>query len=131
MEEQHADRVGVEDWEELWDSFWRVDRLDALWWAAGFIWAGLVLLVETAGLVESVAWWNGWSVFFSGAGVLTLAVSLLRMVLPAYRRKVIAGQVFGLILLAIGLSGFWAVIWPLALISVGLVIIGGAFARRR
>lgn len=117
--------------DQLWDDFWKNDRLDTLWWALVFIWAGLVLLAETSGFAESIAWWDGWSVFFIGAGGLVLLGTLLRLALPAYRRKISETLIFGLILLAIGLGNFWVGIWPLALILVGLVILRGVFARRR
>lgn len=112
------------------DEFWKSDRLDTIGWAAAFIWGGLVLLVGSAGFVDNIGWWDGWSVFFTGAGVLVLFGTLFRAVVPEYHRKVLASLIFGLLLIGIGLGNFWVLIWPLALIIVGFVILRSAFAHR-
>lgn len=124
-----TERLHEEKQEEK-SEFWRSDRLDTIWWAAAFIWGGLVLLARTSGFAESISWWEGWSVFFTGLGVLLLIGAFIRTVVPAYHRKVVESLIFGLILLGIGLGNFWVLIWPLALIIVGFVILRSAFVRQ-
>ena len=87
--------------------WWRQDRLDTIGWAAAFIWAALVLLAETTGFAADYTWWDGWAVFFTGAGAITLTATLFRLLMPEYRRPWVGSLIFGLILLSVGI-GDWA-----------------------
>ena len=116
------------DW---WEELWREDRLDTVGWAAGLIWAGLVLLAQTTGLTDDYGWWDGWAVFFTGAGILVLLRTFIRPLVPEFRRKLAADLIFGFILLSIGLGDLvvdW--IWPFALIAVGVMILRGLRTRQ-
>ncbi|UCD05658.1 MAG: hypothetical protein JSV98_11235, partial [candidate division WOR-3 bacterium] len=93
---------------------WHRDRLDAIGWAAFLIWGALVLLAETTKFSTNFSWWNGWGVFFAGVGIIVIVGTVIRLLLPQYKRSAAGGFIFGFILLAIGLGG-WAWIWPLAL----------------
>lgn len=135
VEQQHrefadAKQARDEDW---WAQCWHSDRIDTIGWAAAFIWGGLVLLAGTTNFSANYAWWDGWSVFFTGLGVIVLLGTAVRLVIPRYRQSVVWGLIFGFILLGIGLddliglSSFWA----LALLIIGFVILMSAFSRRR
>ena len=109
---------------------WRSDKLDAVGWAAIFIWAGLVLLAENTYYSSIFPWWDGWFVFFAGAGIIVLIVAVLRALVPAFRRRVMTTFVIGFILLSIGLGELFDLLWPFLLISVGIIILVRAFVRR-
>ena len=134
-EEQAEHKTGDrEDWcegwsKERWGTCWRKDRLDAVGWAAIFIWGALVILAGTTGFSAKFSGWNGWAVFFIGAGAIVLLETAIRLVIPEYRKEVLVGVIFGCILLAIGL-GDWGWFWPLVLIAIGVSILVKAFSRR-
>lgn len=113
-----------EDW---WAEWWRNDQLDALGWAAIFIWGGLVLLAQATNFAANFSWWNGWPVFFTGAGFIVLVVAVIRLLTPKYRRRVLVSLIFGFILLAIGLGSWF---WIVLLFVIGLIILISSFARR-
>ena len=118
---------------EGWEEWWKSDLVDAFGWAAGFIWGALVILAGATNFAANYSWWDGWAVFFTGAGVIVLIEVAVRMFLPEYRRGVVSNLVFGLILLAIGLGGLvgWAWVWPMALIAIAVVILRSALKRRK
>lgn len=140
MEQQHEEQEEHKtgDWEELqrgwskgrWGTCWRKDRLDAVGWAAIFIWGALVILARTTGFAANFSWWNGWAVFFTGAGVIVLLETAIRLVIPEYRKEVLVGVIFGCVLLAVGL-GDWSWFWPLALIAIAIAILAKAFSRQQ
>jgi hypothetical protein len=107
--------------------WWKSDRGDAVGWGASFIWGGLVLIAEVSGYSQNFSWWDGWGMFFSGAGVITLAIAAIRLLVTRQRSKAIGGLIFGSFLLAIGLGEVAAWLWPLLLISFGLFILLSAF----
>ncbi len=109
-----------------------MDRIDALWWGLAFIWAALVLLTANTGWADSSGWWDGWGVFFIGAGILALFCAVIRLQMPAYRAKWVFSTIFGVIFLAIGLSAWESAwwIWVVVLVIVGVVILRSAFTRR-
>ena len=122
---------GAEDW---WGSRWRNDRVDTIGWGASFIWAALVVLASVTGFAANFRWWDGWAVFFVGAGIITLVEAVIRLQVPRYRNKCVATLVWGLFMLAIGFgAGDWVAggwFWVLALAIIGILIIRGALARR-
>ncbi len=110
---------------------WQRDPINMITWAAVFIWAGLVLLAETMSIMQT-HWWNAWAVIFVGAGVIVILGAIIRLRMPTHRRLAGGNLIFGLILLGIGLGGLigWGMVWPLALIAFGLLILLRSFARR-
>ena len=109
---------------------WQRDRLSTLSWAAILIWAGLVLLAN------SLAWFpidESWPAIPLGAGVIVLLEILARMALPEYRRPVGGQYVLAILLIAVGLGNWldWGLIWPVALILIGLGILGRNLMRPR
>ncbi len=126
-------RSEKEEKRDDWEAFWRQDRVDSVGWATAFFWAALVLLAETTNLAANFSWWDGWGVFFAGAGVITLVATAIRLQMPEYRAKWVASLIFGLILLSIGLGGWegWGWVWGLVLIAIGVITLRRAFASRR
>jgi len=131
--------------EKSWDEKWQRDPVSTAIWAAIFIWAGLVLLADNLGFLDSiriVGWQlpgidtiinlESWALIFIGAGVLVLIEVLVRLLLPQYRRSVGGTIFFGIFLIAIGLGNIfgWEIIWPLVLIALGLSIILRGVLRR-
>ena len=112
---------------------WRRDRGNALVWAAILIWGALVILAETTDYKENFSWWEGWAVFFAGAGSIILLGTLIRLLKPEHRRPVIGGLILGFILLGIGLGSLvgsgW--VWAIILIALASIILISAFFRRR
>jgi hypothetical protein len=118
---------------EWWHGCWRSDRLDSVGWAAIFIWAALVLLAESANFKSDFGWWDGWGVFFAGAGVIVLLETVIRLLIPEFRASWWWTLICGLVLLSIGLGSWegWGWIWALVLAAVGVAILRGVFVRDR
>lgn len=112
---------------EGWENWCRGDRVDAIGWAAGFVWAAFVILA-THTAAANIVWWDGWAVFFTGAGVIVLLETGVRLLLPAYRKGIAAKLIFGFILIGIGLGGLigWVWVWPAVLVVVAAVILKSA-----
>ncbi len=53
------------------DHWWHSDRADSVGWGLAFVWGALVLLATNTGFGERYAWWDAWSAFFIGAGIIT------------------------------------------------------------
>jgi len=113
--------------------WWQSDRVDAIGWGAAFIWGALVLLAEVTNFATNFSWWDGWGVFFTGTGVITLIGTVIRLQIPEYRGKWLGGLIWGSILLAIGLGTWGSVgwLWVLVLLIVGIIILREAFVRKR
>ena len=112
--------------------WWQNDRIDAIGWGVGFIWGALLLLAGITYFTESFSWWDGWGLFFTGAGVITLLLTIVRLQIPEYRVKWVGSLIWGAILLAIGL-GTWTDmgwLWVVALAVVGIIILKEAFMRK-
>lgn len=116
-----------EPWPEdqHWGQRHRRDPLSAIIWAAIFIWAGLSLLAGNLGLLPPNLLIPGWGLVFMGAGLILLLEVFIRLAIPIYRRPVVGTALLGIIFLGIGLQGVmrWELLWPLALILLGLVIL--------
>jgi len=131
MREDHGEKE--EERSRGWEGCWRSDRVDATGWAAIFIWGGLVLLAETTNIAADSSWWDGWAVFFTGAGVIVLFEAVIRLFLPEYRQPLVWNLICGFVLLGIGLNDLvnWSWVWALALVAIGIIILQGTFGRRR
>ena len=51
------------------DDWWKSDRVDGVGWAALLLWGALVVVAENTSFRDDFDWWEGWGVFFIGAGV--------------------------------------------------------------
>jgi len=118
-----------DSWEKGWDDWWKTDRVDAIGWAALFLWGALVIVAHDTGFRDDFDWWDGSGVFWVGAGVIVLIETLFRFALPRYRSKWGWTLFWGSGFLAIGLSELASPIWfALPLVAVAVVILKGAFA---
>ena len=117
---------GRKDW-------WEQDKLDTVGWAFAFIWGALVLLAGTTNFSMQYSWWDGWGVFFTGAGIITLIETVFRLLMPEYRYKWVGSLIFGCILLAFGLGAWESAgwIWILVLFAIGVIILREALVRKR
>ena len=115
-----------------WDEKWRRDRVNALLWALILIWGAVVLILDTTGAVDDVSWWQGWAVFFVGAGAILLLTAFYRLMVPEHRRAITGNVIIGLVLLAIGLGDLisWGYIWVVVLIAIAIMILLRAFVPR-
>lgn len=119
-----------ETWSGGWDEWWSSDRLDALGWAAIFIWGAVVVLATYTDFSQDLSWWDGWGVFFLGAGAITLVEAVARLFIPQYRSKWAWTFMWGMIVLSIGLGALFGWAWlALALVAVGVVILVDATRR--
>jgi Na+/alanine symporter len=72
-------------------------------------------------------------VFFTGAGVIVLAETVLRFLMPDYRARWSWTLIVGSVLLAIGLGTWESLewVWALVLAAIGVAILRNAILRRR
>lgn len=105
------------------------DRGDAAGWAVILIWGALVILAEATNYSANFSGWDGWAVFFAGAGVIVLLGATVRVVIPEHRKSVAGHLVCGLILLSFGLGDQidWEWVWPMVMIAIGVTILRGLF----
>ena len=118
-----------------WDmcrDFWQTDRFDDIGWAALLLWAAALVASGNMGLAERFIWWDGWSLFLTGAGVIVLGKIVARTFSPYRRRSEMFGVVFGLFLIGIGLAGLsgGGFFLPLFLAAIAGYVLFRAFARR-
>lgn len=127
LEEQAVEK---DDFEAAWAEWWKSDRLDAVGWAALFLWGALVVVASNTSFRDDFDWWSGWGVFFAGAGVITLVEAMFRAWMPAYRSKIGWTLFWGAVFLALGLGELASPVWyALPLVVVAGIILKGAFDR--
>jgi len=117
---------------------WRRDPLGSIIWALILLWAGVVLLLDNLGTLDSIKeslaptgleWLplgvGVWGLILLGAGVILLFEVLLRLLVPAYRRPVIGTIILAFVFIGIGLGNLvsWGLIWAVILIAIGLSIL--------
>lgn len=124
----------------------RQDPVGSMVWAAMLIWAGVVLLLNNLGMLDSLIarlsdtgldlpfelgeWLGVWQIFFFGAGILVVLGVIVRLLVPEYRRSIVGSLIWAIVLFGLAL-GQWELIWPLILIAIGLSILLGSLLRRR
>jgi hypothetical protein len=119
--------------EKTWEEKWRRDPLNTAGWAALFIWAGIVLILQNVGRLEQFSPVQAWDLILLGAGGIVLLQVLVRLLVPAYRRPIIGSLVLGVFLVIAGLRELlpFDIAIPIALIFLGLAILVTALIRRR
>ena len=113
-----SDTVSVQPSER---DVWQSDRVNAFSWAALFLWGAIVVLASSTTWHESYDWWDGWGVFFIGAGVIVTVEAFIRLTMPEYRWKVGWTLMWGIVFLSFGLSVFYGPAW-LALVLLALAV---------
>jgi hypothetical protein len=110
---------------------WREDPLSAAAWAGILIWAGVALLLGNLGALDNTPF-QGWDLAFLGAGAILLLEAVIRYAIPSYRGPIIGTVIVGMIFLAIGLGdlGVWDIIWPIAIVLIGLSLLLRGVTRR-
>ena len=81
-------------------------RLEGLWWAVVFIWAGLVFGADSMGLLPQIGDADAWSWVFLGAGTLGIFGSLYRLTSADIPNPTTWDWIWGSFCLIIGLGGF-------------------------
>ncbi|NPV55743.1 MAG: hypothetical protein HPY76_03590 [Anaerolineae bacterium] len=125
----------------------RKGLLGAVIWALILIWMGAVLLAHSTGLLEQYLgaqqpvrvgdfWFLPvpWGVILLGIAALMLVEVLLRALIPAFRRGLLAKLILAVILLnlALGEAFPWQTIWSVVLIAIGcMFLIRALFGRRK
>ena len=99
--------------EKSQEETWRRDPLSAMVWAVILIWAGVVLLLNNAGMLPFVPGLPSgpWSLIFAGAGVIILVEVFIRLVLPQYRRVVIGSLLVAFVFIGIGVGAGGTLGW--------------------
>jgi hypothetical protein len=130
-EEEKREKEDEKRSEKQMDEKFRRDPVRGIMLAIILIWGGVVAFIDTSS-ISKPEWWDWWSIFLAGTGVILLLKALYRL-RPEYRRPIGGTVVFGVILLCIGLGDIvgWEYSWPIILIAIGLIIIGAVFFRRR
>jgi len=122
------------------------DRLSSITWAFILMWAGLVFLADNLGwfaqMGMDVSWTFGrfgdfrnpgvWNLIALGVGVILLLETIVRLLLPEFRRNVGGSLIVAAVFIGIGLGGWfdWNFLWPVILIAVGVnLLLKGLFRR--
>jgi hypothetical protein len=114
---------------------YRSDPLSSMIWAIILIWAGIAFLVTNFDIFQGIPFleeFEGWDLVFAGVGVILLGEVVVRLTVPAYSGPIIGRLILALVMLSIGLGDRfgWDVIWPIAIIIIGvLMLFGGVFKR--
>jgi len=120
------------------------DVLSTVVWAFILIWAGLVFLASNMdwfsrfGLAINNSWaWNFaqfgvWNLIALGAGAILIVESFVRLAVPELRSHMGGALIGGIVLIAVGLGGWfsWSYLWPLILIAVGINVLVTGLARK-
>lgn len=128
--------------EKDWDEKWRRDPVNAVTWAAIFIWAGIVFLLDNLGLLGRIEGQFGgiiplknihaWGLVLIGAGAIVILAAAARLLIPEHRRPIFGSLIVGIVLIGIGLGELftWDIILPLILIALGVSILARGFIRK-
>lgn len=116
----------------------RDDFLSAITFALILIWAGVVFLASNLGWLEllnytiDTTWkiqpireWTEfgvWNLIALGAGGIVLLETLIRLIIPQYRRNIGGSLMVSAFCIGIGLGGWysWNYLWPLIIIAIGI-----------
>ena len=137
MDDEREKRI-EERRRERWERR-RNDPIGAVIGALVLIWLGVVLLAaQNPELLRlgpfSVTWTNWWAFFCVGVGALLILQGVLR-VATAFGHGIVGSFVWGAALFLVGLAGLFPgmnleLLWPLALIALGLGLLITTILRR-
>ncbi len=107
-------------------------RIEGIYWAAVFIWAGLVFGADSLGMLPQVNGASAWSWVFTGAGLLALLGNVARASYPDWPDPLTWDYIWAIALLTVGLGGFVNIdiAFPLILIVVGIAVLGNLLFDR-
>lgn len=130
-QEKEVEKVGEK--EQAYTEKYRSDPISATFWAGILILAGVIFLAWNFDLLPQYAGMEVWNWVALGAGGLLALEVLVRLVSPDHARPITGRIIFAAILIVVGLSGIvdTDIVWPIAIIAVGLAILFGGFLRRR
>ena len=110
------------------------DLLSTLVWGAILIWAGVAFLLVQQGVFDKfitpifantpmkMLEPDAWSLIALGAGVILLLETIIRLMVPTYRRSIVGTLI---------LSVDWDLTWPLILIAIGVSVILRGFVHKK
>jgi hypothetical protein len=132
-EEEKSDKEYGKEEKGNWEEKWHRDPLSAARWGIIFVWAGIALLADQLPFMAAIGWLDGWALAFAGAGVIILMESIVRVLVPAYRRPIGGILVLAAVFLGIGLGGLfgWEVTGAFMLIAIGTGLLLRGFMRRK
>ena len=104
-------------------------RIDAIYWAAVFIWAGLIFGIDNFERLPEIGNATAWSWVFAGAGLIALLGNIIRVSAPDWPNPTTWDYIWSGFWLVLGLSGFFAVdiFWPVVLTLAGAAILVNTF----
>ncbi len=107
-------------------------RLESFWWAAVIIWAGFVFFADYLGILPEFREAGAWSWIFLGAGIFGFIGAVIRLVSADLPDPSGWDYFWSTIFLIIGAGGFvgGGIAFPIALIVIGLAILGNVLFRR-
>lgn len=107
-------------------------RIDAIYWAGVFIWAGLVFGADSLGILPQIGGASAWSWVFFGAGLYALVGNLYRATSPDWPAPTGWDYIWAAILLIIGLGGIFNVdvAFPVILIVIGVAFLASTLFGR-
>jgi hypothetical protein len=110
------------------------DPINRVVWAALLMMAGVVLLADQLGKLPSYPNAGAWDWIMLGAGAVLLLAELVRAVSGDYGRPSGWILIAGVALIGVGASAVFgvsmALLWPAALIAVGIVLLARNIAGR-
>lgn len=124
------------------------DALSSVVWAFILIWAGLVFLASNLGWFTQLGWevntnwmfrslkdlrhFGVWNLIALGAGAILILETVVRMLVPDFRRHIGGSLITGVVFIGLGLGGWfsWSYLWPLILIAVGVNVLISGFTRK-
>lgn len=108
-------------------------RLETLWWAAVFIWAGIVFVADYLDVLPEIREADAWSWIFLGAGVLGLLGALVRTASADLPKPTGWDYFWSALFLIIGASGFFGggIAFPIALLVIGVAILANVLFRHQ
>lgn len=125
-EEKTRDEKDEKSHEEKWQR----DPLGRVIFGLIVIAVGVLLLLASQ---DKIAWDIWWAYLLMALGVIFIFESLIRSIMPAYRRPVSGKLIAGIVLIAIGAINIYGLVswWPLIIICVGVFILFSALFRVR
>jgi hypothetical protein len=107
-------------------------RIDAIYWAGVFIWAGLVFGADSLGALPQIGQAGAWSWIFAGAGLYALLGNIFRASAVDWPSPTMWDYTWAAILLIIGAGGFVSsvdVAFPIILVVMGVAVLVNTLLR--